>query len=118
MIRDDHAKSWNPWTTLVMIYDWDRRSNFWNWKYCLDGIDCFVLLDLLGGPNPQFQNHFKETDNNHKHMRAIESRLHSMGELQEHRSANQYFTTSRSYAGRISDDHIPFLQRGKCWKID
>ena len=101
-----------------MIYYWDRRSNFWNWKYCLDGIDCFVLLDLLGGPNPQFQNHFKETDNNHKHMRAIESRLHSMGELQEHRSANQYFTTSRSYAGRISDDHIPFLQRGKCWKID
>lgn len=117
----DGEEAFIEWTDTDSIYGARHLAKKWkktpypfedSKTDVLDGIDCFVLLDLLGGPNPQFQNHFKETDNNHKHMRAIESRLHSLGELQEHRSANQYFTTSRSYAGRISDDHIPFLQRG------
>ena len=50
-------------------------------------------------------------------MRSIESRLHHSGHLDGHRQPNQYFTTSRSYAGRISDDHIPFLHRGKYYSI-
>ena len=80
---------------------------------CSDGIDCFVLLDLLGGPNPQFQDHFGATSILHKQMRSIEARLHKLHGLESHKHINQYFTTNRNYAGRISDDHIPFLHRSK-----
>lgn len=117
----DGEEAFVEWTDRDSIYGARNLAAKWeNTPYpqsdsktnVLDGIDCFVLLDLLGGPNPQFQSHFKHTDNNHKHLRSIESRLHNSGHLDGHRQPNQYFTTSRSYAGRISDDHIPFLHRG------
>jgi len=116
----DGEEAFVRWTDTDSIYGARHLAEKWhNTPYpfshsetnVLDGIDCFVLLDLLGGPNPQFQDHFSATSNNHRHMRSIESRLHKMSSLENHRHVNQYFTTNRNYAGRISDDHIPFLHR-------
>lgn len=78
----------------------------------LDSIDLFVLLDLLGAKNPKFESHFTKTSNNHQHMQSVEKRLHKEGLLEAHNTANQYFVSTTRYAGRISDDHIPFLRRG------
>lgn len=116
----DGEEAFVQWTDTDSIYGARHLADKWQhtpYPYShsttnvLDSIDCFVLLDLLGGPNPQFQDHFTETSAQHRHMRSIESRLHKMDELESHRHVNQYFTTNRNYAGRISDDHIPFLRR-------
>ncbi|XP_014342106.1 glutaminyl-peptide cyclotransferase isoform X1 [Latimeria chalumnae] len=77
----------------------------------LRGIDLFVLLDLIGGQNPYFVNHFPNTGRWLNRLQAIERRLFSLGLLSNHPSGVQYFWPSIR-GGGIQDDHIPFLRRG------
>ncbi|XP_014342107.1 glutaminyl-peptide cyclotransferase isoform X2 [Latimeria chalumnae] len=73
--------------------------------------DLFVLLDLIGGQNPYFVNHFPNTGRWLNRLQAIERRLFSLGLLSNHPSGVQYFWPSIR-GGGIQDDHIPFLRRG------
>lgn len=81
--------------------------------------DVMVLLDLLGGPNPKFYNHFEETTGWYNLLVDIESRLRDAGGLVEyaHSSANSrkqhpgYFQPYSLFNMPIEDDHIPFLKR-------
>ncbi|XP_053317237.1 glutaminyl-peptide cyclotransferase isoform X2 [Spea bombifrons] len=77
----------------------------------LDGIDLFVLLDLIGAANPIFPSYFKNTHRWHKKLQSIEKRLHSLNLLKNHSPDVKYFQSSLR-ARPVDDDHVPFLQRG------
>ncbi|XP_061896500.1 glutaminyl-peptide cyclotransferase [Entelurus aequoreus] len=77
----------------------------------LDGIDLFVLLDLIGGPSPRFGNQFQSTTYWLSRLQNIEKRLHFMNQLENHLDEVEYFWPDHP-VGQIQDDHIPFLNRG------
>ncbi|KAL7873235.1 hypothetical protein AOLI_G00123060 [Acnodon oligacanthus] len=77
----------------------------------LDGIDLFVLLDLIGGPMPRFGNQFSNTARWLSRLQNIERRLHALGQLKDHPNEVQYFWPGLP-VGPVQDDHMPFLSRG------
>lgn len=77
-----------------------------------------VLLDLLGAPDPNFFNFFKNTQSWYTHLYNVEKRLAEMGYMERYtsssvvsRTPNSYFQ-SNSINSFVEDDHIPFLERG------
>ncbi|XP_038162325.1 glutaminyl-peptide cyclotransferase-like a [Cyprinodon tularosa] len=77
----------------------------------LQAVDLFVLLDLLGGPDPLIANHFDNTARWFDRLISAEKRLHRLGLLVSHPSEQTYFRKD-VYLGPVQDDHIPFLHRG------
>ncbi|XP_019743210.1 glutaminyl-peptide cyclotransferase-like a [Hippocampus comes] len=77
----------------------------------IQAVDLFVLLDLLGSPNPLIVNHFENTAHWFAHLIATEKRLHRQGLLASHPSEQTYFRKDLTF-GLVEDDHIPFLRRG------
>ncbi|XP_061073091.1 glutaminyl-peptide cyclotransferase-like a [Conger conger] len=77
----------------------------------LQAVDLFVLLDLIGGADPLFVNHFDNTARWFDRLIATEKRLHKLGLLSSHPSEQSYFRKD-FYLGPVQDDHMPFLQRG------
>ncbi|XP_064408605.1 glutaminyl-peptide cyclotransferase isoform X2 [Latimeria chalumnae] len=77
----------------------------------IHAIDMFVLLDLLGTPQPFIVNHFENTARWFNRLVATEKRLHKLGLLQLHPVEQIYFHKEVSY-GTVEDDHVPFLQKG------
>ncbi|XP_064840338.1 glutaminyl-peptide cyclotransferase-like a isoform X3 [Oncorhynchus masou masou] len=78
----------------------------------LQAVDLFVLLDLLGGPDPLIVNHFDNTARWFDRLIAAEKRLHRQGLLTSHPSEQTYFRKD-VYLGPVQDDHIPFLHKGE-----
>ncbi|CAB1348559.1 unnamed protein product, partial [Coregonus sp. 'balchen'] len=74
----------------------------------LQAVDLFVLLDLLGGPDPLIVNHF---DNTARWFDCLQKRLHRQGLLTSHPSEQTYFRKD-VYLGPVQEDHIPFLRKG------
>ncbi|XP_075464934.1 glutaminyl-peptide cyclotransferase-like protein isoform X2 [Ascaphus truei] len=77
----------------------------------LSAIALFVLLDLLGAPDPLILNHYTETREYFMRLCALEKRLHRLGLLQSHPTEQSYFRRD-VYYGPVEDDHIPFVRRG------
>lgn len=77
----------------------------------LTSIDLFVLLDLIGAPDPLFVNHFDNTARWFDRLISAEKRLHKLGQLSSHPSEQSYFRKDL-YLGPVEDDHVPFLKRG------
>ncbi|XP_056905592.1 glutaminyl-peptide cyclotransferase-like a isoform X2 [Takifugu flavidus] len=77
----------------------------------LQAVDLFVLLDLLGGPDPLIVNHFQNTERWFDRLIAAEKRLHRQGLFTSHPSEQTYFRKD-FYLGPVQDDHIPFLHKG------
>uniref|UniRef100_A0ABI8AKA3 glutaminyl-peptide cyclotransferase n=1 Tax=Felis catus TaxID=9685 RepID=A0ABI8AKA3_FELCA len=77
----------------------------------IQAIELFVLLDLLGAPNPNFYSHFPHTARWFHRLRSIEKRLHRLNLLQSHPQEVMYFQPGEP-PGSVEDDHIPFLRRG------
>ncbi|KAG0377744.1 hypothetical protein BGX24_005513 [Mortierella sp. AD032] len=105
----------------------------------LDGIELFVLLDLLGAEKPRVPSHFGATHWAHQHSLTIEQRLwdaklhggqvltrrkegrseeerrgdedDDMDQLEEDHPLTAFFTEQPSWGG-VDDDHRPFLHRG------
>ncbi|XP_028651806.2 glutaminyl-peptide cyclotransferase-like [Erpetoichthys calabaricus] len=77
----------------------------------LDSIDLFVLLDLIGSPDPLFVNHFDNTVHWFDRLVLVEKRLHRLGLLSSHPSEQTYFRKD-FYLGPVEDDHVPFLKKG------
>uniref|UniRef100_A0ACB8GB19 Uncharacterized protein n=1 Tax=Sphaerodactylus townsendi TaxID=933632 RepID=A0ACB8GB19_9SAUR len=76
----------------------------------IQGIDLFVLLDLIGAQNPVFPVYFLNTARWFRRLEAIEQNLHDLGLLQKHPSGRRYFH-GELLKGQVEDDHIPFLRR-------
>ncbi|XP_070306783.1 glutaminyl-peptide cyclotransferase-like protein isoform X1 [Odocoileus virginianus] len=77
----------------------------------IQAIELFMLLDLLGAPNPTFYSHFPRTARWFHRLRSIEKRLHRLNLLQSHPWEVMYFQTGEPPVS-VEDDHIPFLRRG------
>ncbi|KAB1273681.1 Glutaminyl-peptide cyclotransferase-like protein [Camelus dromedarius] len=77
----------------------------------IQAIELFMLLDLLGAPNPTFYSHFPRTSRWFYRLRSIEKRLHRLNLLQSHPWEVMYFQSGEP-PGSVEDDHIPFLRRG------
>ncbi|KAF9162065.1 hypothetical protein DFQ26_003888 [Actinomortierella ambigua] len=92
----------------------------------LDGIELFVLLDLLGSEDQRVPNWFRKTNWAHRHTQGIEQRLWSAGlqskagrggETDEDDDLLEdplkpMMTNDPTYEGGVSDDHMPFMERG------
>uniref|UniRef100_A0A8C5QN65 Glutaminyl-peptide cyclotransferase n=1 Tax=Leptobrachium leishanense TaxID=445787 RepID=A0A8C5QN65_9ANUR len=76
----------------------------------LQAIDVFILLDLLGAPDPVFTSHFSETHEQFLRLRTLEKRLHDLNLLKSHPYENYYFRLYPS--SPVEDDHMPFVRRG------
>ncbi|KAM9039176.1 glutaminyl-peptide cyclotransferase-like protein [Sarcophilus harrisii] len=77
----------------------------------IQAIELFVLLDLLGAPDPIIKSHFSNTAPWFKRLSSIEKRLHRLGLLASHPREVTYFQQGPPY-GAVDDDHVPFLRRG------
>lgn len=82
----------------------------------LHSISLFVLLDLLGSPNPRVPSYFLTTHWAYRNMAALEKRMRDLG-LLESNSTRPFLPDAEKHAnqfgyGGIEDDHIPFLRRG------
>ena len=88
----------------------------------LSGIEHFILLDLLGAPQPQIRSYFLDTAWLFDAMISTERRLGDSGAFSYGENRNMapgrwrsYFTPrtgNEGSFGYIGDDHVPFLQRG------
>uniref|UniRef100_A0A5F5PML8 glutaminyl-peptide cyclotransferase n=1 Tax=Equus caballus TaxID=9796 RepID=A0A5F5PML8_HORSE len=77
----------------------------------IHAIELFMLLDLLGAPNPTFYSHFPRTARWFHRLRSIEKRLHRLNLLQSHPHEVMYFQPGEPFSS-VEDDHVPFLRRG------
>ncbi|XP_044524509.1 glutaminyl-peptide cyclotransferase-like protein [Gracilinanus agilis] len=77
----------------------------------IQAIELFVLLDLLGAPNPVIKSHFPKTASWFQRLSSIEKRLHRLGLLASHPRELMYFQQGPPL-GAVDDDHVPFLRRG------
>uniref|UniRef100_A0A4W6CN14 Glutaminyl-peptide cyclotransferase n=1 Tax=Lates calcarifer TaxID=8187 RepID=A0A4W6CN14_LATCA len=108
----DGEESFEEWTATDSLYGSrhlaERMANTphpadSSHTTALQAVDLFVLLDLLGGPDPLIANHFDNT--------GALKRLHRQGLLTSHPSEQTYFRKD-VYLGPVQDDHIPFLHKG------
>ncbi|KAJ1922392.1 hypothetical protein IWQ60_006547 [Tieghemiomyces parasiticus] len=74
----------------------------------LQRMDLMVLLDLIGAPNPSFQDYFDNTSGYFQALAGLEQRLNRLFLVSTHRS---FFNTKTKFRGSILDDHVPFIQR-------
>lgn len=76
-------------------------------------IDLFVLLDLIGSKHMKFCSMFWNTHNIYLQLVAIEKQLNKLNLLEKDDSNgyNQFFG-KECFLTTISDDHLPFLQKG------
>lgn len=86
------------------------------YKNPLDQISMFVLLDLLGAPNPTVPSPFLPTHWAYRAMANIEQRMRDLG-LLESKPNGPFLPDAEKEAskfgrGMIEDDHIPFMHRG------
>ncbi|KAL2095309.1 hypothetical protein ACEWY4_010028 [Coilia grayii] len=77
----------------------------------IDAVDLFLLLDLIGAPEPMFVNHFDNTARWFDRLISAEERLHTLGLLSSHAKEQNYFRKDVNM-GPVEDDHVPFLEKG------
>lgn len=80
----------------------------------LDSIDLFVLLDLLGAPTTKISSFFSTTHWAYEHLAWIEEVLRKTHLTQTVQSEHIFagYRHQFEYAGKIGDDHVPFMDRG------
>lgn len=82
----------------------------------LEQISLFLLLDLLGAPNPRIPSYFLNTHWAYKNMATVEDRMRQLGLLEA--TPNIPFLpesnkqSSRFTRSGVEDDHIPFMKGG------
>lgn len=109
-------------------YHFDSRHRFSRTANVLEQMDALVLLDLLGAANPTISSFYPTTGWMFDQLRDIERRLGAAGRFatlgeaswtaDEKTGLGRSWFRTRDTSGRtwigggISDDHLPFLQRG------
>lgn len=87
-----------------------------NFRNRLDQVSLFVLLDLLGAPNPSIPSYFLPTHWAYRSMAKIEQRMRDMG-LLEAQPKKPFLPDADKMPAQfgpsgIGDDHQPFMARG------
>ncbi|KAK3336148.1 peptidase family M28-domain-containing protein [Cercophora scortea] len=121
----DGEEAWVSWSDSDSLYGSRALAETWEatrydgasvFATPLDAISLFVLLDLLGAPDPHIPSYFANTHWAYQHLAAVESRLRKLGKLEtpptsqfmeeDWKQANQFT------GGYVLDDHVPFMERG------
>ncbi|RWS04322.1 glutaminyl-peptide cyclotransferase-like protein, partial [Dinothrombium tinctorium] len=128
LIFFDGEEAFEDWTETDSLYGSRHLASKWNKlkfprtendKKCvgnyvseLDRIELFVLLDLLGSPNPAFYSYFQETNSLHQRLRRIETKLNDLKLLESHPPQHRtaYFRDVQKFS-YIEDDHVPFVKK-------
>lgn len=114
--RDDATT--NKDTRRALAEEWEHtfHPSMSTFQNPLQSISLFVLLDLLGAPNPTIPSYFLTTHWAYKNLAALESRMHSLSILEASHKKPFLPDTSKPAAhfgrGTMQDDHIPFMRRG------
>ncbi|GAO13672.1 uncharacterized protein UV8b_01699 [Ustilaginoidea virens] len=121
----DGEEAFVSWSATDSLYGARSLAEHWEsdfhppmstYKTPLDAISLFVLLDLLGSPNPRVPSYFLPTHWTYQSMAAIEKRMRELA-LLESKPSQPFLGDSNKdarsfYGGGIEDDHIPFMRRG------
>lgn len=115
----DGEEAFENWSATDSIYGARHLAQRWENENFLSKIELFVLLDLLGTPDPNFYSYFKNTNEDYARMMQGESKLTEGGHLIKqgnsgvvNRSGQQQYFQPHSVGMGIEDDHIPFMKRG------
>lgn len=114
----DGEEAFENWSATDSIYGARHLAQRWENENFLPRIELFLLLDLLGTPDPNFYSYFQNTNDDYSMLMSAESRLTEAGHLIKQgssgviRSQQQSYFQPHSVGMGIEDDHIPFLKRG------
>lgn len=138
----DGEEAWETWSATDSLYGaraladaWDRRAYPPGAAHRspLRAVSLFVLLDLLGAPDPRIPSYFRDTHWAYEAMARVEARLRALGLLHHAAAAAAHPKKGAEAAanaaatdavflheagphqfrrGYIEDDHIPFMERG------
>ncbi|TPX47416.1 hypothetical protein SeMB42_g02384 [Synchytrium endobioticum] len=121
LIFFDGEEAFKQWTATDSLYGARHLAAKWEEAHILQSISLFVLLDLLGAPNPTFVNMNANTEWAWNRFAEINDRLNQYNLLSNTKSKSyntytnpRYFRVGYDfrYAGGVEDDHIPFQRRG------
>lgn len=123
----DGEEAFQRWTDDDSLYGARALAEHWEqdfhansrstYRTSLSSISLFVLLDLLGAPEPSIPSYFMTTHWAYKKMALLERRLRGLG-LLEAKARVQFLPDSDRERfsgfgiGTVQDDHVPFMQRG------
>jgi len=121
----DGEEAWVAWTATDSIYGARALAAQWDtdvypesseYKSPIEAIKLFLLVDLLGGPDPTVPSYFKNTHWFYQQVASIERRMRELGLLTS-RPKQHFLPDTREqpdnpYMGYIADDHVPFMVRG------
>ncbi|KAI0186690.1 glutaminyl-peptide cyclotransferase [Xylaria flabelliformis] len=121
----DGEEAFKDWTETDSLYGARALAERWETSYHpansfyknpLDQISMFVLLDLLGAPNPSVRSPFLPTHWAYRAMANIEQRMRQLNLLESTPDGpflpDAEKMISRFGRGMVEDDHIPFMRRG------
>ncbi|TDZ20268.1 Glutaminyl-peptide cyclotransferase-like protein [Colletotrichum orbiculare MAFF 240422] len=120
----DGEEAWVSWTDTDSLYGARALAQSWEaeihpdsiYKTGLSSISLFLLIDLLGAPNPRIPSYFPSTHWAYRKMAKIEQRMRELGVLETKPKRpfmvdkdKESVSSSRGY---VLDDHVPFMERG------
>ncbi|KAJ2262836.1 hypothetical protein GGI01_001238 [Coemansia sp. RSA 376] len=119
----DGEEAYEEWTDKDSIYGSKHLAGLWEHnpdsatvaalsgatkhKPELDRVELMVLLDLIGATNTSFIALELPTGDLFTQLSKLENRLHKAG----HMSRTYLNTRVPAGAGRVEDDHVPFVER-------
>lgn len=113
----DGEEAFVEWKSDDSIYGARHLAKKWDDEGFLHKIDIFMLLDLLGSPDPTFYSLNPETLSWYTLLSETEDYLSEADLMSRYttsgvtmRSPNKYFQQYSVQAG-IEDDHVPFMRR-------
>ena len=108
----DGEEAFETWTDTDSTYGARHLAEQWQDEGHLDRVALFILLDLIGAPNPKFLNWWPSaTGLQFRELSFLLRQLKRNQLLHDNATYKSYFAENRYY-GAIEDDHIPFLRRG------
>ncbi|KAG4436737.1 hypothetical protein IFR05_007791 [Cadophora sp. M221] len=122
----DGEEAFVSWTDSDSLYGARSLAEEWEatphaamstYHSSLSSITLFLLLDLLGAPNPHVPSYFKTTHWAYQSLAKIESRIRGLN-IQQSTAGKPFLPETDkaqdqfNAAWGVQDDHIPFMARG------
>ncbi|KIH90039.1 Peptidase family M28 protein [Sporothrix brasiliensis 5110] len=122
----DGEEAWVKWTATDSLYGSRALAESWEstryealstFSNPLSSISLFVLLDLLGAPNPTVPSYFQTTHWAYQRMASLEDRLRRLKVLASEGTGAKFLPESGKKPSQfarafVEDDHVPFMARG------
>ncbi|KAL2131558.1 hypothetical protein VTI74DRAFT_4882 [Chaetomium olivicolor] len=120
----DGEEAWVEWGEEDSLYGSRALAELWegeryeagsSFASPLEAISLFLLLDLLGAPEPIIPSYFPNTHWAYQNMARIEKRLRELNVLETKPKSPFLAEGEREgiqYRGFVQDDHVPFMRRG------